>query len=148
MNNPTEKENRMTPKQLRSAAHALRTAANALEDVTTQLRTLSTEIDTPDPEPGPTPAWPTAELLWWDGELWTRDEAGNYSRVTDTGGGHLLRSRVTNSHRDAQTFAVEAVPVTLVPTWEWESWRKAAAPRECHRIEAELMNAADSLAGW
>ena len=133
----------MTPKQLRSAAHALRTAANALEDVTTQLRTLSTEIDTPAD-----PVLPTAPYVWHDGEIWTRDEDGDYISATDRWADRHLQSSVPHLREAAHTFAREAVPVTLVPTREWEEWRRSTAHRECQRTEADLMNATDVMTGW
>lgn len=130
MNDTTERNTRMTPKQLRSAAHALRTAANALEEVATQLRTLSTEIDTPD-DPEPTPAWPTAKHVWWEDEMWTRDEAGDYSSVPDTGGKYLIRCRVTNLHPSAHTFARGAVPVVIVPEAEWRDGKGRSNREVC-----------------
>ena len=49
---------------------------------------------------------------------------------------------------DARRFAREAVPVTLVPTEAWETW-KSWAPSEAVGAcagDRELVNAVDSLA--
>lgn len=93
----------------------------------------------------PLPDWPTAALLWWDGEVWTRDEdSGLYESLRRTvhGTNLALDSR-------ALAFAREAVPVTPAPTREWEAWRRyALQSRERHRTEVELMTATDVLAGW
>ena len=134
-----------TTRDLRSAAHALRTAANALEETVTALRALSDDLNEPDPEPAPEPepAWPTAPYVWWDGEVWVRGDDGEYQ----TAGDYWAKSHLDATVDGARRFAREAVPVTPVPTAEWEALRKAAGRREWNRTEAELIHATDALTG-
>ena len=115
-----------TARDLRSAAHALRTAANALEETVTALRALSDDLNVPDPEP--TPAWPTAPHVWQDGHVWVRVGGGDYEGSSDYWSAEHPNS-TTDSIRDgARQFVREAIPVTIVPTREWERLRDCEEP--------------------
>ena len=132
-----------TARDLRSAAHALRTAANALDETVTALRALSDDLNEPDPEP--TPAWPTAPHVWWDGTVWTIGDDGEYQ----TAGDHWAKSHLDNPisfiRDEARRFAREAVPVTPVPTEAWETWKRATRDLD-YTPDCELIDAVDSLA--
>ena len=130
----------MTPKQLRSAAHALRTAASALEETVTALRALSDDLNEPDPEPD-VPEWPTAPYVWWDGEVWVRGDDGEYQ----TAGDYWAKSHLDATVDGARRFAREAVPVTPVPTAEWEASLDALPMSVCD-ADRDLLAAVDSLA--
>ena len=131
-----------TARDLRSAAHALRTAANALEETVTALRALSDDLNVPDPEPEP--VWPTAPHVWQDGHVWERVGVCDYDCSSDYWSAEHLNS-TTDSIRDgARRFAREAVPVTPVPSAEWERLRDCEEPAW---LAAEaLIDAVDSLA--
>ena len=132
-----------TARDLRSAAHALRTAANALEETVTALRALSDDLNEPDPEP----VWPTAPYVWHDGKVWAQDTPETYFGGSNFWGKYQLNRETTAAREGARRFAREAVPVTPVPTAEWEALRKAAGRREWNRTEAELIHATDALTG-
>ena len=92
-----------TARDLRSAAHALRTAANALEETVTALRALSDDLNEPDPEPGPTTAWPTAPQIAAAAlreavEAWRRGHT--FSVMED-----WLHARADQIEREARTEA-------------------------------------------
>ena len=132
-----------TARDLRSAAHALRTAANALEETVTALRALSDDLNEPDPELA-APAWPTAPYVWWDGYLWEVTGDGRYVSVAASLHSPVLTNRDSKTREKATRFAREAVPVTPVPTEEWERLRDCEEPAW---LAAEaLVDAADSLA--
>ena len=131
-----------TARDLRSAAHALRTAANALDETVTALRALSDDLNEPDPELDP---WPDAPLIVATCDHGVRDlfvrAAGN--------GGYWGASIHDGSdwHFRGEATLTDVVPVALVPSAEWEAWRKAAGRREWNRTEADLIRAADALTG-
>ena len=130
-----------TARDLRSAAHALRTAANALEETVTALRALSDDLNVPEPEP----VWPTAPLVWHDGKVWERDEAGDYDSVNDLWGKRHMNSETADIRAGAHRFAREAVPVTPVPSAEWEAWKSATRDLD-YTPDCDLIDAVDSLA--
>ena len=132
-----------TARDLRSAAHALRTAANALEETVTALRALSDDLNEPDPEP--TPAWPTAPHVWWDGGVWALYDDGEYLISGDYWHESHLDSTVQPVRDDARLFARGAVPVTPVPTEAWETWKRATRDLD-YTPDCELIDAVDSLA--
>ena len=132
-----------TARDLRSAAHALRTAANALDETVTALRALSDDLNEPDPEP--TPAWPTAPHVWWDGGVWALYDDGEYQTAGDYWAKSHLDSTVQPVWDGARRFVREAVPVTLVPSAEWEAWKSATRDLD-YTPDSELIDAVDSLA--
>ena len=137
-----------TARDLRSAAHALRTAANALEETVTALRALSDDLNKPDPEPEPAPVWPTAQYVWWDGYLWEPPGGGWYVSMIGDLHSPDLADLDPDIRDEAIRFAREAVPVTLVPSEAWETW-KSWVPSEAVGAcagDRELVNAVDSLA--
>ena len=133
-----------TARDLRSAAHALRTAANALEETVTALRALSDDLNVPDPEPA-APVWPTAPLVRHGGEVWVRGDDGEYQTAGDYWAKSHLDSTVQPVRAGARRFAREAVPVTLVPTEAWETWKRATRDLD-YTPDCELIDAVDSLA--
>ena len=136
-----------TARDLRGAAHALRTAANALEETVTALRALSDDLNEPDPEPEPEPepVWPTAPLVWWEGEVWVRGDDGEYQTAGDYWAKSHLDGTVQSVRDGARHFVREAVPVTLVPTEAWEEWKRATRDLD-YTPDCELIDAVDSLA--
>ena len=117
-----------TARDLRSAAHALRTAANALEETVTALRALSDDLNVPDPEPEPEPVWPTAPLVWHDGKVWVQAASETYFGDSNFWGKYHLNSETTAAREGARRFSREAIPVTIVPTREWERLRDCEEP--------------------
>ena len=132
-----------TARDLRSAAHALRTAANALDETVTALRALSDDLNEPDPEP--TPAWPTAPHVWWDGGVWALYDDGEYLISGDYWHESHLDSTAQPVRDGARRFAREAVPVTPVPSAEWDAWKSATRDLD-YTPDCELIDAVDSLA--
>ena len=132
-------------RDLRSAAHALRTAANALEETATALRALSDDLNEPDPEPAPEPVWPTAPHVWWEGEVWVRGDDGEYQTAGDYWAKSHLDSTVQPVRAGARRFVREAIPVTIVPTEAWETWKHATRDLD-YTPDCELIDAVDSLA--
>ena len=129
-------------------ARDLRSAAHALEEVVTALRALSDDLNEPDPEPEPEPVWPTAPRVWWDGTVWTIGDDGEYQTAGDYWAKSHLDGAIAAVRDGARRFAREAVPVTLVPTEAWETW-KSWVPSEAVGAcagDRELVNAVDSLA--
>ena len=134
-----------TTRDLRSAAHALRTAANTLEETVTALRALSDDLNEPDPEPEPEPVWPTAPYVRHGGEVWVRGDDGDYQTAGDYWAKSHLDSTVQPVRDDARRFVREAIPVTLVPTEAWETWKRATRDLD-YTPDCELIDAVDSLA--
>ena len=132
-----------TARDLRSAAHALRTAANALEETVTALRALSDDLNEPDPEP--TPAWPTAPLVCHDGKVWVRAATETYFWDSSFWGKHHLDSEIAAVREAARRFTREAVPVVVVPTEAWETWKRATRDLD-YAPDSELIDAVNSLA--
>ena len=132
-----------TARDLRSAAHALRTAANALDETVTALRALSDDLNEPDPEP--TPAWPTAPHVWWDGGVWAHYVDGEYRIFGDYWHESHLDNPISFIRDEARRFVREAIPVTLVPTEAWETWKRATRDLD-YTPDCELIDAVDSLA--
>ena len=96
----------------------------------------------------PAPDWPTAPLVWYGGEAWTRLSDGSYTARYISWAEEGLQSTFQHVRDVSARFAREAVPVTLVPTEAWEKW-KSWVPSEAVGASAddvELVNAADSLA--
>ena len=136
-----------TARDLRSAAHALRTAANALEETVTALRALSDDLNVPDPEPAPEPepVWPTAPLVWHDGKVLVQAASETYFGYSNFWGKYHLNSETTAAREGARRFARESVPVTPVPSAEWEAWKSATRDLD-YTPDCELIDAVDSLA--
>ena len=130
-----------TARDLRSAAHALRTAANALDETVTALRALSDDLNEPDPEP----VWPDVPLVWWDGKAWVQAASETYFGDSSFWGKRHLNSETASVREAARRFAREAVPVTLVPTEAWETWKRATSDLD-YMPDWELVDAVDSLA--
>ena len=132
-----------TARDLRSAAHALRTAANALDETVTALRALSDDLNEPDPEP--TPAWPTAPHVWWDGGVWALYDDGEYLISGDYWHESHLDNPISFIRDEARRFAREAEPVRLITENAWEAWLNAL-PDPANDADDDLVQAVDSLA--
>ena len=126
-----------TARDLRSAAHALRTAANALDETVTALRAMSDDLNEPDPEP--TPAWPTAPHVWWDGGVWALYDDGEYRISGDYWHESHLDNPISFIRDEARRFAREAVPVAIVPAAEWVILRR------CVEYGGAVWDAAEAL---
>ena len=114
-----------------------------LEEVVTALRALSDDLNEPDPEP--TPAWPTAPHVWWEGEVWVRGDDGEYQTAGDYWAKSHLDSTAQPVRDGARRFAREAVPVTPVPSAEWDAWKSATRDLD-YTPDCDLIDAVDSLA--
>ena len=132
-----------TARDLRSAAHALRTAANALEETVTALRALSDDLNVPDPEPEP--VWPTAPYVWHDGKVWVRSATETYFGDSNFWAKSHLDITAQHVRDGARRFVREAVPVTLVPTEAWETWKSATRYLD-YTPDCDLIDAVGSLA--
>ena len=121
----------MTPAELLNLATKLQEAVNMI---------VATVPNEPDPEP----AWPTAPHVWWEGEVWVRGDDGEYQTAGDYWAKSHLRGR--GRVRDgARRFVREAIPVTIVPTREWERLRDCEEPAW---LAAEaLVDATEALNG-
>ena len=93
----------------------------------------------------PTPAWPTAPLVWWDGKVWVRAATETYFGDSSFWGKHHLNSETASIREAARRFAREAIPVTPVPTEAWETWKYATRYLD-YTPDSELIDAVDSLA--
>ena len=89
--------------------------------------------------------WPTAPLVWHNGRVWARSANGSYLTQGDHWHATYMDGANQKLRDGARRFAREAVPAVVVPAAEWEAFRASAARRECHRTEAELIDAADAL---
>ena len=98
-----------------------------------------------EPEPEPETVWPTAPRVWWDGTVWTIGDDGEYQTAGDHWAKSHLDSLVQPVRDGARRFAREAVPVTLVPTEAWETWKRATRDLD-YTPDCELIDAVDSLA--
>ena len=125
----------MTPAELLNLATKLQEAVNMI---------VATVPNEPDPEPEPEPAWPTAPYVWHGGEVWVRGDDGEYQTAGDYWAKSHL-ARVGRVRDGALSFASEAVPVTLVPTEAWETWKRATRDLD-YTPDCELIDAVDSLA--
>ena len=146
-----------TARDLRSAAHALEEGVTALralsddlnepdpelEEVVTALRALSDDLNEPDPEP--TPAWPTAPLVWWDGKVWVRGDDKEYQTAGNYWAKRHLDGVIAAVRDGARRFAREAISVTPVPTKAWEEWERASRDLD-YAPDCELVDAVESLA--
>ena len=93
----------------------------------------------------PTPAWPTAPLVWWDGKVWVRAATETYFGDSSFWGKHHLNSETASIRDDARRFARKAVPVTPVPTEAWGTWLDTLPMSACN-ADRDLLDAVDSLA--
>lgn len=102
---------------------------------------LAADVDTPDEDD--VPAWPTAPYVWWDGRVWARGQHGMY-----TWSDELTTETLEPPCRMEPRFAREAVPVTLVPTEAWETWKRWASPENDPELSGDraLADAVESLA--
>ena len=91
------------------------------------------------------PAWPTAPLVWWEGEVWVRGDDGEYQTAGDYWAKSHLDSTVQPVRAGARRFVREAIPVTIVPTEAWETWKHATRDLD-YTPDCELIDAVDSLA--
>ena len=120
----------------------------AASDATNSLRSIPLpggDTEPADTEPEPVPDWPTAALLWHNGRVWARSANGSYLTQGDHWHATYMDGANQKLRDGARRFAREAVPAVVVPAAEWEAFRASAARRECHRTEAELIDAADAL---
>ena len=93
----------------------------------------------------PTPAWPTAPHVWWDGGVWALYDDGEYQIFGDHWHESHLDNPISFIRNEARRFAREAVPVTPVPTEAWETWKHATRDLD-YTPDSELIDAVDSLA--
>ena len=128
----------MTPAELLNLATKLQEAVNMI------VATVPNEPG-PEPEPEPEPVWPTAPLVWHDGEVWVRGDDGEYQTAGDYWAKSHLDSTVQPVRDGARRFVREAIPVTLVPTEAWETWKRATRDLD-YTPDCELIDAVDSLA--
>ena len=98
-----------------------------------------------DSEPDPEPAWPTAPLVWHAGQVWQQED-DMYASANDVWSeGHMNDGPSNMFRNDARRFAREAVPVTLVPTEAWGTWKRATRDLD-YTPDSELIDAMNSLA--
>ena len=114
----------------------------ALDEVVTSLRALSDDLNEPNTEPEP--VWPTAPLVWHDGKVWVQ-AALEYFGDSNFWGKYHLNSETTAAREGARRFSREAIPVTPVPSAEWEAWKSATRDLD-YTPDCELIDAVDSLA--
>ena len=87
----------------------------------------------------PEPVWPTAPLVWHDGKVWVQAASETYFGDSNFWGKYHLNSETTAAREGARRFAREAIPVTIVPTGEWERLR------DCVEDEGSIRGAAEAL---
>ena len=87
----------------------------------------------------PEPVWPTAPLVWHDGKVWDQAASETYFGDSNFWGKYHLNSETTAAREGARRFAREAIPVTIVPTGEWERLR------DCVEDEGSIRGAAEAL---
>ena len=87
----------------------------------------------------PEPVWPTAPLVWHDGKVWVQAASETYFGDSNFWGKYHLKSETVAIRDKAHHFAREAVPITLVPTAEWEILR------QCVEDEGAVWDAAEAL---
>ena len=96
-------------------------------------------------EPEPEPVWPTAPLVWHDGKVWVQAASETYFGDSNFWGKYHLNSETTAAREGARRFSREAIPVTIVPTREWERLRDCEEPAW---LAAEaLVDATEALNG-
>lgn len=99
----------------------------------------------------PAPDWPTAPLVWHDGEVWTRQADDLYESASDIWEERHMTSSLSSDIRDdARRFARAAVPVVPVPAAEWEAFAplaRGSVTSGSFTLEAarDLVRAADGL---
>ena len=98
-----------------------------------------TTITDDAPEPAPEPVWPTAPHVWHDGKVWERCGEWGYKGVGAYWRKNHLNSETTAAREGARRFSREAIPVTIVPTGEWERLR------DCVEAEESVWDAAEAL---
>ena len=95
----------------------------------------------------PEPVWPTAPLVWHDGKVWVQAASETYFGDSNFWGKYHLNSETTAAREGARRFSREAIPVTIVPTGEWERLRDCVEDEEPAWDAAEaLVDATDALA--
>ena len=87
----------------------------------------------------PVPMWPTAPLVWHDGKVWVQAASETYFGDSNFWGKYHLNSETTAAREGARRFSREAIPVTIVPTGEWERLR------DCVEDEGSIRGAAEAL---
>ena len=93
----------------------------------------------------PEPVWPTAPLVWHDGKVWVQAASETYFGDSNFWGKYHLNSETTAAREGARRFSREAIPVTIVPTREWERLRDCEEPAW---LAAEaLVDATEALNG-
>ena len=95
----------------------------------------------------PETAWPTAPYVWHDGKAWVQAATETYFGDSNFWGKYHLNSETTAAREGARRFSREAIPVTIVPTGEWERLRDCVEDEEPAWGAAEaLVDATDALA--
>lgn len=93
----------------------------------------------------PEPVWPTAPLVWHDGKVWVQAASETYFGDSNFWGKYHLNSETTATREGARRFSREAIPVTIVPTREWERLRDCEEP--AWLLAEALVDATEALNG-